>query len=80
MQIFEMPATPTDDSSSRNEALDIRVAATAALYIRGPVNWDMEEKRNLDTIPVAGKTKEKAKPRQRRNFLSEQARGSFWNR
>lgn len=51
MQIFSMPATPKDDGSSRNEALDIRVYALAALYIRGPVNWDAEEKRNLATIP-----------------------------
>lgn len=50
MQIFHMPDTIPEDGTDRNEALDIRVAATAALYIRGPVNWDMEEKRNLSTI------------------------------
>lgn len=55
MQIFEMPATPKEDGSSHNEVLDIRVAAMAALYIRGPVTWEAEEKRNLLTIPVKGK-------------------------
>lgn len=61
MQIFEMPATPSEDGSAHNEALDIRVAATAALYIRGPVNWDMEEKKNLATIP-SKEPKEKKTP------------------
>lgn len=51
MQIFKMPDTISEDGTSHNEALDIRVAATAALYIRGQVNWDMEEKKNLATIP-----------------------------
>lgn len=55
MQIFNMPTTPREDGSSRNEALDIRVGALAALYIRGPVSWESEEKRNLATIPVEGK-------------------------
>lgn len=55
MQIFNMPATPKEDGSSRNEALDIRVEALAALYIRGSVSWEAEEKRNLATIPVKGK-------------------------
>lgn len=68
MQIFEMPSTPKDDGSSRNEALDIRVAALAALYIRGPVNYELEEKRNLLTIPVKGKTgvQQPAEKRQRK--------------
>lgn len=58
MQIFNMPTTPREDGSSRNEALDIRVEALAALYIRGPVNWEMEERKNVATIPEgnSGKT------------------------
>lgn len=51
MQVFELPATPPEDGTDRNEALDIRVAALVALYIRGPVNWDAEEKKNLSSIP-----------------------------
>lgn len=51
MRIFEMPATPRENETDRNEALDIRVLALAALYIRGPVNWEAEEKKNLLTIP-----------------------------
>jgi phage terminase large subunit GpA-like protein len=66
MQIFEMPATPNEDSSAHNEALDIRVAATAALYIRGPVSWEMEEKRNLATVPAAGNGAVQNQDRQRR--------------
>lgn len=61
MQIFEMPATPREDGSAHNEALDIRVANLAALYIRGPVNWEFEEKRNLATIPDDGREEEKPK-------------------
>jgi phage terminase large subunit GpA-like protein len=52
MQIFEMPTSPPPDGSARNEALDIRVLSLAALYIRGPVDWQKEEVRNLATIPV----------------------------
>ena len=55
MQIFNMPTSPKEDGSSHNEALDIRVGALAALYIRGPVNWEAEERKNLATIPVDGK-------------------------
>lgn len=66
MQIFTMPTTPPPDGTDRNEALDIRVAATAALYIRGPVDWEAEEKRNLATIPVAGKEKTASKERAQR--------------
>lgn len=55
MQIFNMPTTPREDGSAHNEALDIRVGALAALYIRGPVNWETEEKRNLASIPIDGK-------------------------
>lgn len=58
MQIFTMPTSVPDGGTDRNEALDIRVAATAALYIRGPVNWDMEEKQNLLTVPDAVKPDE----------------------
>lgn len=65
MQIFEMPATPKEDGSSHNEVLDIRVASLAALYIRGPVNWEAEEKKNLLTIPVDGKKDGSKKPPQR---------------
>lgn len=64
MQIFAMPATPPPDGTDRNEALDIRVAATAALYIRGPVNWDMEEKRNLATIQKRRETDDTRKTEQ----------------
>jgi phage terminase large subunit GpA-like protein len=63
MTIFEMPTNPGEDGSSHNEALDKRVYATAALYIRGPVNWDAEEKKNLATIPI--KDGEKANPQRR---------------
>lgn len=51
MTIFEMPTTPGEGQSARNEALDKRVYAQAALYIRGPVNWEAEEKRNIASIP-----------------------------
>lgn len=68
MQIFNMPTTPKEDGSSHNEALDIRVEALVALYIRGPVSWEAEEKRNLATIPVKGKdvTPGSAKPKRPR--------------
>lgn len=73
MQIFHMPDTIPEDGTPHNEALDIRVAATAALYIRGPVNWEMEEKRNLATIPVDGKKQVVQKgPRKKRG------RGGNW--
>jgi phage terminase large subunit GpA-like protein len=62
MTIFEMPTTPNEDGSSRNEALDIRVLSMAALYIRGPVAWEQEEKKNLATIPVAGKEQAPKRP------------------
>jgi terminase, large subunit len=77
MQIFEMPATPTDDSSSRNEALDIRVMATAALYIRGPVNWDAEERKNLATIPKKEGSEEKKKvaPVRKSNWMGNMGSG-----
>lgn len=67
MQIFNLPTTPKEDGSSRNEALDIRVGALAALYIRGPVNWDAEEKKNLATIPVEGKKSEAQKSSTKRD-------------
>lgn len=68
MQIFHLPATVPEDGTDRNEALDIRVAATAALYIRGPVNWDMEEKRNLASIPPKeGTAKEEPRRRKKRS-------------
>lgn len=73
MQIFSMPATPKEDGSSHNEALDIRCLALAALYIRGPVSWEMEEKRNLASIPVDGKKEDLAKvkrPRKQSNWLN----------
>jgi phage terminase large subunit GpA-like protein len=68
MQIFNLPATPAEGGSSHNEALDVRVEALAALYIRGPVSWDQEEKRNLATIPVIGKKEasERGAPRPRK--------------
>lgn len=71
MQIFEMPATPKEDGSSHNEALDIRVASLAALYIRGPVDWEAEEKRNLLTIPDDGKTQGGNKPTPRKRKESQ---------
>lgn len=77
MQIFEMPASPKEDGSSRNEALDIRVAALAALYIRGPVSWENEEKKNLLTVPVDGKEEKKERivaPQRSRGGL-----GRGWN-
>lgn len=82
MQIFSMPTTPPDDGTDRNEMLDIRVAATAALYIRGPVNWEQEEKRNLATIPVKGETgvKNEAEPSRQRDgnwATSGVSRGRF---
>jgi phage terminase large subunit GpA-like protein len=76
MQIFHMPDTVPEDGTDRNEALDIRVAATAALYIRGPVNWDMEEKRNLATIPPpeGAKKEEPKKRKERGNWLDWKSR------
>lgn len=71
MQIFEMPAIPKEDGSPRNEKLDIRVYATVALYIRGPVDWEAEERRNLATIPVVGKKVEEPKP------AAQSSRGGF---
>lgn len=70
MQIFEMPATPKEDGSSRNEALDIRVGALAALYIRGPVDWQAEERKNLLTIPVTSKRDPSSKPVRRERKAS----------
>jgi phage terminase large subunit GpA-like protein len=66
MQIFEMPVTPSPDGTSRNEALDIRVLAMAALYVRGPVDWQKEEARNLATIPVIETENEKLLKRRER--------------
>lgn len=63
--VFEMPSQIPADGTDRNEALDKRVYAQAALYIRGPVNWEIEEKKNLATIPVAGKEKQKGKAERR---------------
>jgi phage terminase large subunit GpA-like protein len=40
-----------DGTMDRNEKLDCRVYAYAALLARGPVNWDVEEKRLLASIP-----------------------------
>lgn len=73
MQIFEMPASPREDGSSHNEALDIRVAALAALYIRGPVAWELEEKRNLLTIPDKGSHEEESVKR----IAAPKARGGL---
>ena len=53
-----------DGSFDRNEKLDCRVYAQAALYARGPVNWQHEEKRNVASIPPEdGKPVEKKKRR-----------------
>lgn len=55
-----------DGVKQRNEALDRRVYAMAALYARGAVNWDLEEKANLKTIADAdGKTEKTGKRRKR---------------
>jgi phage terminase large subunit GpA-like protein len=43
---FGLPAT----GSRRNEELDCAVLAHAALYARGFINWDFEEKQNLLTV------------------------------
>lgn len=51
--VFEMPTQIAEDGTDRNEALDKRVYAQAALYIRGVINWEFEEKKNLATIPVS---------------------------
>lgn len=71
MRLFQMPATPREGGSHHNEALDIRVLALVALYIRGSVNWDLEEKRNLKTIASAKEAKVAAvdgrRPRKTRN-------------
>lgn len=82
MQIFEMPKTPKEGGTDRNEALDIRVGALVALYIRsgGSINWEFEEKQNLKTIPPKdGKVRpaETAAPRRDRkqsNWLNWQNR------
>lgn len=44
---FSLPST----GNKRNEELDCAVMAHAALYARGHVNFEFEEKRNLKTIP-----------------------------
>lgn len=49
-QIFSMPSVVAEGSTDRNEALDKRVYAIAALYARGLPNWDKLEARNLATI------------------------------
>jgi terminase, large subunit len=68
MQIFQMPTSPPEDGTSHNEALDIRVQALVALYIRGPVNWAMEERKNLATIPSeSAQTKKKQAPTRSRD-------------
>lgn len=53
VRVFAMPKVVDKalDRSNRNEALDIRVYNQAALYARGGINWDLEERRNLATIP-----------------------------
>ncbi len=80
MTIFEMPTAPTEDSSSRNEALDKRVYALAALYVRGPVNWEQEERKNLATIPVKGR--DERLPQRPAEMSARDSRGGFgrgWN-
>lgn len=79
MQIFSLPATPKPDASSHNEALDIRVGALAALYIRGPVNWDAEEKKNLATILVDGKKQKEALRRPVQQSGNRGGLGRGWN-
>ena len=85
MQIFQMPTTPPEDGSSHNEALDIRVQALVALYIRGPVNWAMEERKNLATVPSESSEKQKKQiaSRERDQFRDRQrGRGGLgrgWN-
>lgn len=54
VRVFAMPQVmdTATDRSARNEALDLRVMNQAALYARGGINWDAQERRNLATIPA----------------------------
>lgn len=66
---FSLPST----GRSRNEELDCAVLAHAALYARGHVNYDFEEKHNLATIginmdEVAQKKKEARMAIRKRNL------------
>lgn len=68
MQIFQMPKSPSDDSSSHNEALDIRVLAHAALYIRGPVQWGALQKQLQEqAAELKGNAPKKEEPRQKKS-------------
>lgn len=40
-----------EKSSDRNEALDLRVYALAALHVIGPINWASLAKSRLDQVP-----------------------------
>lgn len=78
--VFEMPSSPnSEDASDRNEALDKRVYSLAALYIRGAVNWDFEESRNLSSIPAIGESNAKKKPLRESASVSRSGLGRGWN-
>lgn len=49
-RVYTMPEVQAEGSTNRNEALDLRVYAQAALYARGVPNWEFEERKNLRTI------------------------------
>lgn len=44
---FFVPDVILENSTDRNEALDLRVYAQGALYARGVPNWDFEERQNM---------------------------------
>ena len=77
---FALPqgATP-EGGTKRNEVLDCRVYAEAALYARGVTNWDYEEKLNLATIPGAEKAEAKPQRQRRRSSFVRDALGHDWD-
>lgn len=50
VRVFTMPIVKPEGGTTRNEILDCRVYATAALYACGVPNWDVLEKQNVKTI------------------------------
>ena len=58
-QVFSLPTVTPENSSSRNEALDMRVYSLAALYARGIPNWALLERKLKKTIEENAKPAEK---------------------
>lgn len=74
---FALPqgATP-EGGTKRNEVLDCRVYAEAALYARGHTNWEFEEGRNIVAIPG----NEQSQPRPNRPRRSSMIASLMGNR